>query len=211
MDHAVVGRHAKPTKSDQALWKYCAGQLLCVLDIVFLCVIKKLRVMKKILLAALILGACSTPEKRNSEEVKGTSVPAAQQIKSDLPNMFVFRTDGEKIETRSLTGKVVLILFQPECDHCQREAVEIEKNIAAFKDYTLYFISADTQPKIRKFGTDYKLDKHSNIFLGQTAVDSILSNFGAIDAPSVYIYNASGKLVEKFNGETDINRILAKL
>ena len=40
-----------------------------------------------------------------------------------------------------------------------------------------------------------------------TTVDNVIKNFGGIPAPSVYIY-ADQKLVQKFNGEVTIDRIL---
>ena len=60
---------------------------------------------------------------------------------------------------------------------------------------------------VKKFGEDYDLIGHTNVYFALTTVDDVIKNFGGIPAPSVYIY-ADQKLVQKFNGEVTIDRIL---
>jgi peroxiredoxin len=146
--------------------------------------------------------SCSRP----SPEVK-TNNPSTVQSINDLPRMKVTKLDGVPIDIRTLSGKIVLILFQPDCDHCQREAKEIREHIEAFKDYSLYFISSDQMPAIEKFGNDHGLLNYSNVHFASTTVESILNNLGPIPAPSVYIYSDQ-RLVQKFNGEIAIEKIL---
>jgi peroxiredoxin len=121
--------------------------------------------------------------------------------------MIITSLDESKINVHALKEKTILILFQPDCDHCQREAKEIRENLEAFKEYTLYFISADQMAAVKKFGEDYDLIGHTNIYFAVTTVDDVIKNFGGIPAPSVYIYDDQ-KLVQKFNGEVTIDRIL---
>lgn len=121
--------------------------------------------------------------------------------------MRVITSDQSTVDLRELEGKIMLVLFQPDCDHCQREAQEIRKNLNKFNEYALYFISADQMPAIEQFGRTYDLLGHSNIKFGATTVENVLGNFGPISAPSVYIY-VDQKLVKKFNGEVGIDLIL---
>ena len=152
-----------------------------------------------------IIFCCSAPSSK--APVESTPQSPVVQTRNDMPKMIITSLDQSKIDVHALKEKTILILFQPDCDHCQREAKEIRENLEAFKEYTLYFISADQMDAVKKFGEDYGLIGQANIHLALTTVDDVIKNFGGIPAPSVYIY-ADQKLVQKFNGEVTIGRIL---
>jgi peroxiredoxin len=150
----------------------------------------------------LLFFGCAGPSSKTQE-----SEQAAVPSTNDLPNMLITTLDQSKVNIHELSGKIILILFQPDCDHCQREAKEIRENLDAFEGYSLYFISADPVVAIEKFGREYDLLGHSNIYLAETTVENVINNFGSIPAPSVYIYSGQ-LLVQKFNGEVPIQKIL---
>jgi peroxiredoxin len=158
-----------------------------------------------VLSIGLMLG-CSKSSSENNTTNQQTSIEPS----NDLPAMIVTTLDGSQVDIRTMKGKIILILFQPDCDHCQREAEEIRKHIDAFKDYTLYFISADQLPVLEAFGKKYELLNYSNIHFASTSVESVLNNFGPISAPSLYIYSDQ-KLIQKFNGEVSIEKILGAI
>ncbi len=149
--------------------------------------------------------SCTTPKSEKQE----SNAPVAPPT-NDLPQMTLTTSDKSTVNVRNLTGKVMLILFQPDCDHCQREAQEIRQHLDKFSQYALYFISADQMSAIEQFGKTYDLLGHTNVKFAATTVESVLGNFGPISAPSVYIY-VDQKLVKKFNGEVGIDLILQAL
>ncbi len=128
-----------------------------------------------------------------------------------LPNLPLTTTIGTQTNAQELTGKVVLVLFQPDCDHCQREAEAIREHLDAFADYTLYFITYAPMQDIQQFARDYKLSGQDNIFFALSEVQPILDNFGSIPTPSLYIYSDQQKLVKAFEGEAPIKEILEHL
>jgi peroxiredoxin len=152
-----------------------------------------------------IIFCCSAPSSKTPVESPAES--PVVQTRNDLPKMIITLLNESKINVHELKGNIILILFQPDCDHCQREAKEIRENMDAFKNHTLYFVSADQLVAVKKFGEDYDLMGHTNVHFALTTVDDVIKNFGGIPAPSVYIY-ADQKLVQKFNGEVTIGRIL---
>jgi peroxiredoxin len=147
---------------------------------------------------------CAGPssEKREQKEEATT-----EQKQNDLPKMMITTLDKTQVNARILEGNIILILFQPDCDHCQREAKEIRAHLDSFKEYSIFFISADQMPAIEKFGKDYDLLGHQNIQFAMTTIENVLNNFGSIPAPSIYIYRDQ-KLVQKFNGEVAIEKVL---
>jgi peroxiredoxin len=201
MDFIVVGGRAESKKSYKTLWQCCPRVLRNLLVIVFLCRMKIFRIVILVIVAALA-GGCQ------KKEEKVEAAPAPVQASTDLPVMAITFLNGNTVQATSLKGSFILILFQPDCDHCQREAQEFQKNLAAFTNYNLYFVSSVGIPETEAFAKQYGLSGHDNVKFGVTPVQSVLDNFGAISAPSIYIYNGSGKLVKKFNGETDIQQII---
>lgn len=160
----------------------------------------------RILFAALLLMLAACTVKENKEVQVATAQTA--EVVNDLPVMTLTMMDGSTKRAKEIEGSAIIILFQPDCDHCQREAQEIRKHIDAFKNYSLYFVSLATMTEVQDFAAKYDLTRIDNVRFGTTDMQSLADNFGSIPAPSFYIYNSTGNLVTKFNGETDINKIL---
>jgi peroxiredoxin len=142
--------------------------------------------------------ACSSKEKRDPS-------------KTDLPSFQIELTTGQSVNGKDLEGNVVLILFQPDCDHCQHEAEDIEANLDLFANYTLYFVTSATTQEVKKFATDYKLNDKPNVLFGVTPGEAVYNQFGPIRVPSIYIYSEEGKLKKSFSGQTAINDLTAAL
>lgn len=149
--------------------------------------------------SVLFCWGASTPKETEMMEV---------QAPNDLPNMTIAFLDGTQTHAKKLQGKTVLILFFPDCDHCQREAAQIQKNIGRFNGYTIYFLTTAAKQEAQAFAANYKLNNIKNVKFGFITVNDVLTNFGAVDTPSLYIYSTEHKLVQKFNGETQIDLIL---
>jgi len=132
-------------------------------------------------------------------------------VKDERPVMTFTLTNGSTLDARELDDRMMLILFQPDCDHCQDEATQIQKRLEAFDDYQLYFISSYPMEQIDQFAKTYQLANIPNIHFGSTSPQSVLNNYGPIPAPSVYIYTKQGKLVKSFEGPIDVEMIIKHL
>lgn len=144
------------------------------------------------------------------------SEPAAretvrEQKTTELPPMLLTRLDGEQFMATRLEGKTVLVLFQPECDDCQRQAVQMQEHLAAFQDYSVYFVSNAGLQELARFAENYELDNRNNVHFAQVSLEDILNALGPMPAPSLFIYSADGRLVNTFKGETEIQQIIAHL
>lgn len=152
----------------------------------------------------LVLLSCA----KKQEEVEA---PAGSEVSAvnEQPSIPLTLLDNTQVNVRDLNGKNALIFFQPDCDHCQREAQEFERNLEAFSGTTLYFITSGPMKEIKAFADTYKLNDRPNVFFAFTPALNVLNSYGPISAPSVYIYSEDHKLVKGFNGETPIERIIA--
>ena len=180
--------------------------------------------MRYLLLLFVMIGFVSCRESARSDSKDTTEHQAAKDTEkqspdkapeiattTEIPDLPITFEDGQTQSARNLKGKMLLILFQPDCDHCQREAADFRENMEHFKNIPMYFVSASTIEEVKKFAEEYKLSQFPNIKWGTTTVSSILSSFGPIDAPSVYLYDEQGKLVHNFNGEVAVEVIVRSL
>lgn len=164
--------------------------------------------LRLLLLAAMFYGfvSCAVKEKKEPPE------KIIEKQQNDLPRMTIHALDGTTLYVNKLVGKKqILVLFQPDCDHCQNEVKEIKKNVSAFRSYQVYFISAASSADVKKFSNDYNLSTEENFHFATVDVQSILDTYGQILAPSIYIYSDKGKLVSHFNGETNIETVLKSI
>ena len=131
----------------------------------------------------------------------------ASTTANEYPPMLIANPDGSQVTLTELKGNNIIVFFQPDCDHCQREAKAIADNIEGFSEYQLYFISLDDFNLMNEFATEFGLAGKSNVSFGRTTLDDILNNLGRISPPSLYIYR-EGKLIKHLDGEKDIVEIL---
>lgn len=132
---------------------------------------------------------------------------APPQTINELPHLKFVSLDGTATSTRNLETPLVLILFFADCDHCQREAQEIQKNLELFKGKNIQFISAEEIPVIQKFSVDYGLSNEPNVKFGRAESVDVYMNFGSIPTPAIYVYSAEKRLLKSFKGETPVVEI----
>ncbi|MEP6734359.1 MAG: redoxin domain-containing protein [Chryseolinea sp.] len=195
MANAMVAGCSKQKGNIKTLWIDCSLWLLRILASHYIIDMKKFPSI--VIAAILIMMGCS---KSPSEQ----SAPGV----NDQPDLIITLTDNTTHNIKDLTGKNVVILFQPDCDHCQREATDFQKNLSAFEACAIYFITAAPMDEIIEFSTKYNLNGHSNVHFGFTPAPNILKNYGAISAPSIYIYSDEHKLVKQFNGEIAVKEVM---
>jgi peroxiredoxin len=213
MGDALVGGCAKSKEGDQTLRFNNPYLLQPILDSVL--AMKRFKVSQGLTCSVLVLVcvlamSCENKAAKNDEQ---KASPAAVPIvsKNERPDLKVKLTDGTVASLKEVENKMIVVLFQPECDDCQREVTQIREHLDAFQGYKLFFISSHELSVIQKFAVDYKLSNVPNVAFGQTSVEAVIGNFGQIPAPSVYIYNEQSKMVKKFNGETEISSIISSL
>lgn len=170
---------------------------------------EKLRFTLFIAIVCAVISCDNKNEQTNNGRDTGAETSAKQQ--NEYPDLTLrLVNSGEEVSARSLQGNNLFFLFQPDCDHCQEEAAQVEQRLKDFKDYTLYFISSAPVEQIEAFANTYKLSDKENVKFAWTSTEGVLNYYGAIRTPSVYIYS-DGKLKGSFNGQTDIQNILNAL
>jgi hypothetical protein len=150
----------------------------------------------------LMLCACSGKTEKKAE--------ASTLQANEYPDIVLTLENGEKIFAKKLEGNSVFVLFQPDCDHCQEEAIQIGQRLEEFKDYMLYFISSAPMEQITAFAKNFDLAHKPQVKFAWTSTEGVLTYYGPIQTPSIYVYR-NGKLIQGFNGQTELDTILGVL
>lgn len=108
-----------------------------------------------------------------------------------IPQFFIESVDGKPITKKDLPTKykyTCIIIFSPDCSHCEHEASEIQKNADKFKNVLFVWDSYREMDLIKKFATKYNLEGQPNVIIGRDPGFTIPSFFRPRMTPFVALY-----------------------
>lgn len=105
----------------------------------------------------------------------------------------------------------VVILFNPDCDHCRSQAKEIQSNGSALEGAHLLMITTSPLPEIRKFSEEFGMSDYSNIQFGKISSEALFNIFGPTTVPHIFVYSQERKLIKEFKGTTTLKAILQSI
>ena len=103
---------------------------------------------------------------------------------------------------------VILMLFSPECDHCQHTTEELIKQIDKFKKYEIVMATTLPFESMKAFRNKYALANHSNIIVGHDRKYFLPVFYNIHSLPFFAFYNRKKELITVFEGTLSINRML---
>ncbi len=151
------------------------------------------------------------PQKNKKADMKS----AAANYKapgSPMPALRYFRRDGVLLTNKDLNKKapVIIMLFNPTCEHCEDEARMLEANLKSFKETTLLLMAADRMLSyIPYFVTNVKADEYPSLQIGVDSSDFINQTFLYQSLPQINIYDEQRRLVKIFTGTTPVDSFQA--
>jgi peroxiredoxin len=117
----------------------------------------------------------------------------------EMPLLSLKTISGEKIETKDLKGKVIVInLWFTTCHPCIAELPALNKLVKEYKDKNVVFLGLSTDTKEildRDFFPNYKCD-----FKIIPAAGDIVEKIGHTGFPTTYIIDAKGKIIDAWIG-----------
>lgn len=166
----------------------------------FLCLMKKLLAVFAFVFAAVVAFA------------QNTTAPAYKRFPT-LPPLKILLTDSTTWYTKTnIPAKkaTMVVVFDPECDHCQHETEDIVKNIDKLKDITIVMASPAEFSKIKSFYSKYNLKRFKNIVMGRDTGFVLPTFYKISNLPFMAFYNKKGDLIDAFEGNLSIPKILEK-
>lgn len=134
-----------------------------------------------------------------------------KSIGKPLPPLRVVTMNGKVITNKDVDyhANLVVMLFNPTCEHCQDQTELLEKNIFLFKKSKLLMIAAPSMgPYLQNFITTYHTDQYPNtITVGLDSNHTIDNTFLYESLPQINIYNSDRKLIKIFTGNKPIDSL----
>ena len=118
-----------------------------------------------------------------------------------LPSITLTTLGGTTLQFKT-DSSLVLIYFNSECDHCQREIVAIHSSMDLFKSSRLVFMSSQSLDEIKTFANGFDFASCANVAFVKIEHQELAEVFGTLAVPQIFVFGANGKLVSLFSGET---------
>jgi len=129
-----------------------------------------------------------------------------------LPQFTFYKLDGKTVSNKDLKPgrKNLFILFDCTCEHCQREAKQLNANYAQFKNVSIYMVTLDEAFIIPQFFNTYAkgLDSKPNVTILQDKKKIFIPTFLPSMYPAMYLYSDAGKLLVYNSGDGGIKKIM---
>jgi thiol-disulfide isomerase/thioredoxin len=141
---------------------------------------------------------------------QGNIDPNAPFLKDkNIPKFTLNLTSGKSFNNTQIpkTKYTCIIIFSPDCSHCQDEATELTKNAAMFKSVFFIWTSYKEMADIKVFATKYGLDKQSNVIVGRDPEFSIPVFFRPRMTPFVALYE-KGQLLKVYEQGVKVPELL---
>ncbi len=134
------------------------------------------------------------------EYVEKGTIPAFSIIES--PDSTAFTDKDLKKNT-----PLLVMIFSPECGHCQHEAQMIEQNMEHFKDAQILMVTWLEYSSLAKFASKYGTSKYSNITLAQDPNDFFYDFYEVHRYPKLVVYNKNGNYVSDYDGDIKLEDV----
>jgi thiol-disulfide isomerase/thioredoxin len=95
---------------------------------------------------------------------------------------------------------LVLLFFNPDCDHCQEQVKELLAHKNELKQLQIVMVSALPYALIKTFYENYQVASMPNVIMGQDENFALGSIYKPARYPSLYLYDAGGSLAKVFAG-----------
>ena len=137
-------------------------------------------------------------------------------VPKNIPPFNLLLSDGTTSFNASNLERnktVMIIYFDPDCEHCTQYTRSIIQNIGQFsKTQIIMICGTGSINSVKKFVTDNALNKYPGIKVGTEGIYHTVMNFYRVDiTPFTAIYNTKGSLITFYRKVPAINDLIADL
>lgn len=127
-----------------------------------------------------------------------------------LPPMQLLLGDSvTKFTKHDLPKKkaVLVMLFSPDCSHCQHTAEELPKFTKALKDVQVVMATMHSIAQMNEFVRKYRLDQLPNVVVGKDLYFLLPPFYAVKNFPFLAFYNKKGALISVFEGSMPLEKV----
>lgn len=147
----------------------------------------------------------TNPSADNTPEyIRNPGIPDFTLLKA--PDSTVFTKENLHRKEPAL-----LMIFSPECGHCQHETEVLLKNIDHFKNAQIIMSTWLPYSEMLAFYKTYKIADYPQITMAWDKKDFFLPYYHVQSYPSLVVYDKEGKFVKTFSGDIKMEEVWAAL
>ena len=132
----------------------------------------------------------------------------------NFPVTTLLSLQQTQFSTRLLADSPVfklIVLFDPDCDHCDFEMDEIIRNSDKFRNTSILFISHKPVRELQQIKAKIENPDFPNIKAFSLPYGDLIKLFDCKVFPEIYLYGKNNKLIKSFYGITTASVILSEL
>lgn len=180
--------------------------------------------LRKLLIIAVLFGsvAATYAQKKDKKKKKDSDATAQavdpndtsinyRAIGAPMPKIYVHTLDSVKLTEKDFknNGNLIVMCFNPTCDHCQTMTLAIEKDIDKFKKTEILLISAPSLVSYLDFFNNVtRHTKYPKIHVGVDSAGFINKTYEYGTLPQINVYDKNRKLVKVLHGQQTLDNIL---
>jgi thioredoxin-related protein len=129
----------------------------------------------------------------------------------NLPPLQLLLADSTTKYTKNDIPKnkpVLLMLFSPDCSHCQHTAEEMVQRKEELKNISIVMVTLHTIKEMNVFVKKYGLKQLPNVTVGKDIYYIMPSFYAVKNFPYLAFYNKKGKLIKGFEGSMPVSKII---
>lgn len=144
----------------------------------------------------------------------GVMISALIAYGQPIPPFKMVLSDNKVFDINQLQkGKpVILIYFDPDCDHCQKLMNDIFKKINQFKKAEIVLATFKPVTELDSVQKKYNVSKYPNVKMGSENVTYYLRLYYDVTTlPFTALYDKKGNLIYSYRKETPVDDLIARL
>ncbi len=157
-------------------------------------------------------GLAQKSKRDKSKKTVSTTEQNYKAIGANLPPLKFYRRDGVYLTEKDLKkdAPLIIMLFNPTCDHCEDQTRLFQKHLGIFTNSTLLLMAADKMgPYLGYFVNNTGADNFPSLQIGLDSSEYINKTFRYESLPQINIYDKQRKLIKIFTGLTPIDSLQA--
>ena len=169
--------------------------------------------MKKIFLLLLVSSFILFVNAQTTTKADSIPLPAYKRL-PDVPAFTITLVSDSSIfakENLKKKTKALIILFSPDCSHCEHATKQILAKIDSFKNTQIIMVSNLSYDLVRKFYDKYKIADYPTIEMGVDKNYFLGSFYKLTSFPTIFLYNKKGKFKATYSASNTISDIIADL
>ncbi len=141
--------------------------------------------------------------------VAAASRPEVLPLGSAAPSFAFATVRGRATFRPSPGGRTLLILFHSRCAHCTYEFDTLEPHLDRLAGTDLFLLTTEDSLNMAAIERRWpRLARSEHVTWGTADRDVFARHFGTVMTPALFLFDATGKLVHKWLGETKLEVLL---